>query len=286
MLIVEENQEYGSIIGNSNAPYIDSLATAYMSATNWYAVQHASQNDYVELLAGSNLGLPQGTPYSATTLVDELHNAGMSWRAYMESMPVTPCFHGTLPSDGLYAPVHNPYHYFTRYTASSGGWCSSANLTTEGVVTYPGSSGLIAALSGANPPGFVQISPNNCDNMHGDSAPPSPCRGSTNSQLIKAGDAWLSSNIGPVIQSAWFQQGGIIILTWDEGTSNLGCCTGVAAGGNIATIVITSRNKGLGKYTGAGDHYGTLAAIERAYGIGLLLNSGQSVNGDLTGAFG
>ena len=103
---------------------------------------------------------------------------------------------------------------------------------------------------------------------------------------IAQGDTWLSSNIGPVISSQWFSQNGIIIITWDEGTTTAGCCKLSAPGGHISTIVVTSNNAGLGSFTGTGDHYGTLAAIENAYGVSLLLNSANAINGDLTGAFG
>ena len=287
MLIVEENQEYGSVIGSSNAPYINMLATSYASATKWYAVQHNSPHDYLELLSGSDHGL--GTtrpPYSATTLVDEQHNVGIPWKGYMQSMPSTPCFNGTPPPNGLYDPIHNPFRYFTKYTTNSGGWCSSTNLGSEGVLTYPGASSLVTTLDAANPPDFVWITPNNCKNMHGDTSAGSPCPSSTHSQLVKAGDSWLSTNVGAVIKSQWFSQNGIIIITWDEGTTTAGCCKLSAPGGHIPTIVVTANNTGLGNFTGTGDHYGTLAAIEKAYGVSLLLNSANAINGDLTGAFG
>ena len=286
MLIVMENREYGSIIGSPNAPYINSLATTYRSATKWYGVQHNSPHDYVQLLAGSDLGFPNGTPYSATTVVDELHTNGtpIPWRAYMESMPSS-CFGGTT-ADGLYDTIHNPFRYFTKYNSTqSTGWCNSANQNTEGVLPYPGSSALVSTLNGPNAPAFVWITPNDCNNMHSDTNTGSPCASSTTNQLTKAGDTWLSSNLGPVISSQWFSQNGIIIITWDEGTSNKGCCGLTTPGGHIATIVISSNNKGLGNFTSTGDNYGTLAAIEKAYGVTLLLNSANAINGDLSGAF-
>jgi phosphatidylinositol-3-phosphatase len=287
MVIVEENTEYGGIIGSSNAPYINSLATTYASAASWFAVQHNSLNDYLELLSGSNQGLPSVGPYSATTLVDELHTNGIPWRAYMESMPLTNCYPGGATANGLYNPMHNPFRYFTNYNSNqAAGWCSSANLSTEGVVPYLGSGAMVSALNGANAPDFVWITPNDCHNMHGDTNAGSTCAGSTASQLTQAGDTWLSSNIGPVISSPWFSQNGVIIITWDEGTSGLGCCGLTAPGGHIATVVVTPNNKGLGKFTSSGDHYGTLAAIEKAYGVTPLVNSASSVNGDLSGAFG
>ena len=66
MLIVEENEGYSNVIGSSSAPYLNSLAKSYASATNWYGVQHNSPHDYLDLTIGSDLSLPNGMPYSVT----------------------------------------------------------------------------------------------------------------------------------------------------------------------------------------------------------------------------
>jgi hypothetical protein len=288
MIIVEGDQSYSGVVGGSNAPYITGLSSSYRSATNWYAIQHNSQTDDLDLIAGSSLSLPKGTPYSTITLVDELHAAGIPWKTYIESMPSN-CFSGTT-TNGLYDPNHNPFHYFTNDTSSSGGWCSSANLSTEGVVAYPGSSGLVTALNSANAPDFVYLVPNDCDEMQGDTVKGAPCAGDSNAQLIKAGDTWLSTNLGPVLTSTWFKQNGIVIITWDQSAAgdNTGCCGLTGPGGHIPTVVVAAANKSFGAFTTTGDHYGTLRALEEAYGVGLLGSSGPSsntVNGDLTGAF-
>jgi hypothetical protein len=295
MLIVEENQSLSGVIGNKTctggtlcAPYLTGLAGTYASATNWYGVQHNSPHDYLDLIVGSDLGLPNGQPYSTPTLVDELHSANLPWVSFMESMPSDCTKGGT--SNGLYDTNHNPFVHFKNYSSASGGWCSSANLSSEGVLPYPGSSGLVSTLDGASAPDFVFLVPNDCDEMHGDpsSNPGSPCASDTNNQLITAGDTWLSSNLAPVLTSTWFKQNGIVIITWDEsiGGDTSGCCGLSAPGGHIATIVVAANNKGLGNFTQTGDHYGTLRAIEDAYGVGKLGGSSNSVNGDLTGAFG
>ena len=286
MLIVEDTQEYGSVVGSSNAQYINSLASTYRSATQWFGVQHPGSSDYLDLLAGSTAG------GSATTVVDELHAKGISWHAYIEGMP-SACYSGTSTANGLYDTTHNPFRSFANYNASQpGGWCSGANLGTEGALPYPASPGVVSTLGGSTPPAFVWITPNDCDNMLGDSRSGSPCRGSSAAKLIQAGDAWLSTNLAPVLTSSWFAQNGVVIITWSQGTSNLGCCS-TSVGGHVPTVVITSLNKGMGAFTSTGDHYGTLAAIENAYGVGLLGHSADLTNGalpllhgDLGAAFG
>jgi len=103
---------------------------------------------------------------------------------------------------------------------------------------------------------------------------------------VKAGDTWLSTNLAPVLTSNWFKQNGTVIITWDEGTTNNGCCGPPATtGGHIATLVISSTNAGKGTFTSPGDHYGTLRGIEEAYGVTLLGGSTNIANGDLKGAF-
>jgi len=292
MVIVEENQEYGDIIGSSNAPYINSLASTYTSATNWYAVEHNSPTDYLDLISGSDQGLGGTTkktpPFSATNLVDELHSANIPWQAYMESMP-SGCW--AKGSNGLYDPIHNPFHYFTNY----GSYCTSGS--SEGVVPYPGSSGLVTALDGSNPPDFVFITPNLCDDMHGSTTGSTTCASDSGSQLITAGDTWLKDNLGPVLNSTWFQNNGVLIVTWDEGTTKLGLAGGSPpddgsctspnvpeCGGHIPTLVIAS--KAAGSFTSGGDHYGALRGIEEAYGVGLLGHSSGTNDGDLEPAFG
>ena len=285
MLIVEENEGYKDIIGSSSAPYLNGLATSYVSATNWYGVQHNSPHDYLDLTIGSDLNLPNGKPYSVPMIVDELHSSGTSWKGYMESMPSN-CANGST-SNGLYDPNHNPFHYFTHYSSAPGGWCNSANLGTEGVLPYPGPSGLVTALNAADAPDFVFLVPNDCDDMHGDSPnAASPCNNASNTQLIRTGDTWLSNNLPGVLSSSWFQQDGIVIITWDEGSDSSGCCGLGSPGGHVATIVVTTGNQGAGTFATTGDHYGALRAIEEAYGVGLLGGSANTVNGDLTGSFG
>ena len=42
-----ENKGYGEIVGNANAPYINSLIVKYGLATSYKAVAHPSQPNYV-----------------------------------------------------------------------------------------------------------------------------------------------------------------------------------------------------------------------------------------------
>jgi hypothetical protein len=56
-LIMMENHGYSQIIGNPNAPFINSYAVMANSATNYYAIAHPSLSNYLEVVGGSNFGI-------------------------------------------------------------------------------------------------------------------------------------------------------------------------------------------------------------------------------------
>jgi hypothetical protein len=295
MMIMEENQGYGNIIGSSNAPYLNSLAAQYASATNWYAVEHTSQNDYVEVMSGLDLLPAKAQNLTESTLVDELFNGGTNsipWSAYMESMPST-CWTGKKTTDGLYDYAHNPFFYFKDYA----GYC--AHIPLEGVVPYPGSSNFSQVLDGPNAPDFVLLVPNNCDDMHGDAFTGSPCSGIGLRGLISNGDTWLQNNLAPVLRSTWFADNGIVIISWDEAhatdasgwedgapcaSSSCGCpprsSSWPGCGGHIPTLVISSANANATShsFTTGGNLLGTLRGIEEAYGVADLGDSNGSAS--------
>src|SRR5205823_6322297 len=52
MVIVEENNSYNAIVGNSQLPYINSLASQYVLLTNWWGVSHPSEPNYLAMVSG------------------------------------------------------------------------------------------------------------------------------------------------------------------------------------------------------------------------------------------
>jgi hypothetical protein len=272
MVIVDENKAYSAaqgtpyIIGNSTAPYINGLASKYTSATHWFANQHISAGNYLDLISGSNQGLGQGTapPYSSTTLVDELNANRISWKAYMEGMP-SPCYTGG--TTGLYESDHNPFVYFSDYKSL----CAGGN----GVFSYS-QTALSTDLNSTTPPDFVWISPNVCHDMHTNG-------GSCGTNGVANGDKWLSANLPTVLSSKWYASGGIIIIAVDESDTTDTSGGSYGNGGHVVTLVIAANAHGA--FTASGDHYATLRGIEQAYGVGLLGNSANSSFGDLGPAF-
>ena len=214
MLIVEENHSYsgtGEVIGNSQAPYINSLAQSYLSSTSWYSPYHGSPLDYTSLIAGNTDGSIT-KPSSDTTFVDELTGAGLTWGAYFEAMPFS-CDTANWPtgsnsSNAMYALDHNPFTYYssTRTTAA----CQN-NVPVAAPSTIPaGPNDPFATLMGSNSlPDFMFVVPDNCDEMH------SECPANGNNEPSNA-DAWLKYNMPAIQASNWYKQGGVVIITWDE----------------------------------------------------------------------
>ena len=56
-VIMMENHGYNQIIGNPNAPFINSYAKSANLATNYFAIAHPSLTNYLEIAGGSNFGV-------------------------------------------------------------------------------------------------------------------------------------------------------------------------------------------------------------------------------------
>jgi phospholipase C len=249
-----ENRDYSSVIGSSDAPYVNGLAARSGLATSSYAVGHPSLPNYLALLAGSTFGVNSDCTdctVGATNLIDQLESAGISWRAYMEDMP-SPCFTGA-QADG-YAKKHNPFVYFDDIV-NDPSRCSN-------VVPFSRFDGDVAS---GTLPDFIWITPNLCNDGH-------DCSTAT-------ADSWLAGDIPAILNS--LGRGGILFLTWDEGEGTTGCC-GTAAGGHIVTIVAGPGAKSGVTLTTSVDHYSILKTIEELYGTNTLRGAACTCTNDLT----
>jgi hypothetical protein len=65
---------------------------------------------------------------------------------------------------------------------------------------------------------------------------------------------------------------GLLFLTWDEGSSNAGCCR-LASGGHVATIVAGPGARRGAQLSTPADHYSLLQTIEDVLGLRRLRNA-------------
>jgi hypothetical protein len=245
-VIVMDNQEYGNIIGSSAAPYINGLAHSHGLATQYFAISHPSLPNYLSLTAGNTFGITSDCTscfVNASNLPDQIEASGRTWRAYMEGMPSS-CFVG---DSYPYMQKHDPFIYFDDIRTNPAR-CSA------GVVPF---SQFSTDLGSGSTPNFAWITPDMCHDMHDCS--------------VNQGDAWLQSVVPTILQSAAWQQGGVLFITWDEGTTSAGCCA--AAGGHVATLIVSpTGTAGFVSATGE-THYSLLRTIEQAWGLAGLGNA-------------
>ncbi len=245
------------MIGSAAAPYVNALARRYGTMTHSFAIAHPSLPNYLALTSGSTQGIESDCTdckVSARNIVDQLEAARISWKAYLEDVP-SPCFLGA--AHGGYAKKHNPFAYYAD-VAGSRRRCSR----------LVGFGSLRRDLRAGSLPTYVWITPNLCDDGH-------DCG-------VAASDRFLARTVPALLRE--LGPHGLLVLTWDEGSSDRGCCGG-AAGGQIATVVAGPDVRRGARVATPIDHYGVLGSIERALGLRPLAGAADPRSGSLAGLF-
>ena len=241
-----ENKSFEEVIGSADAPFVNRLAAENTLVERQYAITHPSLPNYLALLGGDTFGITSDCTtcfVDAPNLVDALEAGGRTWTAYMEDLP-SPCFlgdsaGGLLPGllgRGGYALKHDPFLYFQDIRANPAR-CSHVVPLTQ----------LDAALAAGRVPDFVWITPN--------------LEHDTHDGPLSDGDSWLASLVPRIMASPAWRPGAWLIVTWDEGTTNAGCC-GLAAGGHIATVIVRADGPTGVRVDQPTTHYTTLRTIE------------------------
>jgi hypothetical protein len=238
-VLLMENEEYGDILGQASTPFITTLAHRYALARQMYAITHPSLPNYLALTGGSTFGIDSDCTdchVHATNLVDQLERAGASWRAYMEDLP-HPCFTGSGASN--YAKKHDPFMYYDDVARDP---ARCRNVVPLNRLASDERAGTL--------PRFSWITPNLCHDMH-------DCDPATGDRFLARVVPSLLRALGPR---------GLLFLTWDEGSSDNGCCR-LASGGHIVTIVAGQGARRGAEMTVPTDHYSVLQTIEDVLGL-------------------
>src|SRR2546428_2988964 len=88
-IVVEENHGFSEVIGNSNMPYLNSLATTYALAKGYHANTHPSIGNYFMLTTGQIITNDDGFSGRVTedNAARHLIQAGKTWKEYSEGLP-------------------------------------------------------------------------------------------------------------------------------------------------------------------------------------------------------
>ena len=188
VLVILENKNATSALDQKNLPFLWRLAHEGASLSNYHAITHPSQPNYVALISGSTEGVS-----SDRTI--RLHRAHLgqrvaSWAAYAEDYPDGTC--DLRPRIGHYVRKHVPFLSFADIQGDE----QACRHHITGVDAFT-STALAQHL-----PAFSLVIPNLDHDAH-------------NGSLVVA-DAWLGQHFSALLDDANFRRDVILIVTFDE----------------------------------------------------------------------
>jgi len=183
VVVMEENHSYSEIIGSSQAPYINTLATEGALFTHSFAIGHPSQPNYLAIFSGSTQGITDDScphTFSSASLESELLAAGKTFTGYSEGLPQAGSY---VCASGEYARKHVPWTDFSKDLAAD----------NQPFTSFPSDFSELPLVS------FVI--PDLLDDMH--------------DGTIQQGDTWLQKNLAAYV--TWAQNNNsLLIIQFDE----------------------------------------------------------------------
>ncbi|MCW2783587.1 MAG: phosphatidylinositol-3-phosphate phosphatase [Marmoricola sp.] len=192
LVVIEENHSLAQM--RSGMPYLAGLSDRYGYATDWSALRHPSEPNYLAIAGGSTFGVTDDAPPAtnavkvgnAGSVFSQARRHGRSYATYAESMP-SRC---ALVNSGEYAVRHNPWTYFGADRTA----CRAHDVS---LTPFAG------AARNDNLPNVAFLIPNLVHDAHDAS--------------LGAADQWLRTHLAPVLASADFTSGRlVVIVTADE----------------------------------------------------------------------
>jgi len=230
--------------------------------TNYSAVTHNSDPNYVAIAGGSTFGHSAGSGaptsncintcvFNVPSLGDRADAAGRTWKQYADGANGN-C---DTTSHGAYFPDDVPFYYFPTMR-NNPSYCQAHWQPLTQMFTD--------LRSTTTTPNFVWFAADDCNDME--------------SCGINAGDNWLSTTLPKIFDSpAWTQQRSLLIVTWDEDGNNLPGGFGNGQTNQVATIMAGSPGSVRTGFTSGVryDHYSTARTIEQALGLTPLTTNDQ-----------
>lgn len=241
-VVVFENKESASVLGNRAAPTFNAYARRYATMTRYYGVTHPSLPNYIALVSGSTQGITSNCTscvVPARSLADTLEAGGRTWKTYAEGLP-RPGYLGAFYR--RYAKKHNPFAYFRNIAIDPG---RRANIVALAQLQRDERASQL--------PDFGLVVPDLCHSMHDCS--------------VGVGDAWLRRTVGPLLMLP----NSVVFVLFDEGSSS------VHGGGHTPALALGTAVRPGDRFGKTIDHYGALRTIESAWGLPFLGKSGRGV---------
>jgi phospholipase C len=228
LVIIFENTDFKDAL---KQPYFSSLVKEGALATNYHALTHPSQPNYIGLIAGStfNVRTDRNANLNQRHLGDILEDAKKDWKVYAEGFPGN-CFLGS--RQGNYVRKHVPFLSFINVQQNP----DRCNKIVE-------ASAFKTDFDSNQLPDFSFYVPDLQNDAH-----------DTN---ISFGDRWLKQHFDAYFHSPNIPKDLLIIITFDEGS--------FFSDNRILTLFLGANVKKGSSTNVKYNHYSTLKTIENEF---------------------
>ncbi|KAI2602790.1 phosphoesterase-domain-containing protein [Hypoxylon sp. NC1633] len=191
-----ENTDYDMAIGDPNLAWV---AKHGITLSNYHAVTHPSQPNYMAAIAGDYFGMQHDdftqVDKNVSTLIDLLEEKGISWGEYQEDMPYSGfegfAYVNQKNGKNDYVRKHNPAISFNSNAGHIDRLAVTKNLTT-----------FYKDLEAGTLPQWMFITPNMTSDGHDTS--------------VTVAGTWTRTFIEPLLKDKRFMQNTLVLITFDE----------------------------------------------------------------------
>lgn len=228
-----ENSAYSKVMQDA---YFADLASRGLLLTQFSAVQHPSQPNYIAQIAGDPFVTDDGKyDLAGANLVDLLEGAGVTWKTYQQDYPGN-CYTASSAAGGLYARKHNPFMSF-----------DSVRLNAARCAKIVPATQLDSDIAANALPQYSFYVPNQENDAH-------------NTGIAFAAN-WLQGFLEPKLQNANFMSGTLVVVTFDEDDGS--------EQNHIYTVLLAN-TIAPGTDATAYNHYSMLKFVEDNFNLGTL----------------
>jgi hypothetical protein len=230
-IVVLENTDASSAL---QQPFLSQLASRGALLTNYNAITHPSQPNYIGLTSGGTQGIADDNNHTVDVrnIADLIEEKGLTWKSYAEGYPGG-C--NLSASVGTYYRKHEP---FLSYQNIQSAPARCANIVN--------SSQLAKDIAAGTLPNYSFYVPDINDDGHDTG--------------VAYADNWLSTTFSSLLNDPNFMKNNLFIVTFDEGDqANL-----------IYTVLYGDSVQAGATSSQATGHYGLLTTIEQYLGLGSL----------------
>ncbi|KAA8893303.1 acid phosphatase [Sphaerosporella brunnea] len=238
-----ENTDYDKAAGDPNLAW---LATKGITLTNYFAVTHPSQPNYMASVGGEYFGVNhdnyQEVPQNVSTVADLLEARCISWGEYQEDMPYTGYTAFNFPNPAtkanMYVRKHNPLVIYNSVGKHADRLAKLKNTTL-----------FWEDLKAKKLPQWIFITPNMTSDGH-------------DSSVTVAG-AWTRSFLEPLLENEYFMKRTLVLVTFDENHTYPGQnrVFSILLGGAVPEYLHGTKD------TNFYDHYSELATVEANWNL-------------------